>query len=322
MRTDRKVVQLKRKQNGQWPILFALCLLGLQIAVGQPPRDTRARPEARPAIPQRASLPGDGAKSDVGGKSFFGTHCGHPVAYEVDLPSGYEKGLDHYPVIYWLHGIGGNHETFKATGVPRQFYEEALRQGKMPPSILVYVNGEGDSFYSDRVDGTQKVETSIMFDLLPFIATNYRVRQGRENRILMGFSMGGFGAMKLALKYPLEWAAAVSIDGALLEWPEMNRRHGKQVATLFQGKETEFLANSPHSLADVNGAMIKESTLRLRLVVGKLIPQNEAFHKRLTESGIAHEYERTDCGHQTPCILGSEVRKSYNFVGEVLGRKP
>jgi enterochelin esterase-like enzyme len=244
------------------------------------------------------------------------------VRYEIDLPDAYESGKGRYPVIYWLHGIGGNHTTFKGTGVPKRFYEEALKQGQIPPCLLVYVDGEVDSFYADRFDGSRKVETALMGDLLPFIETNYRVQPGREHRALMGFSMGGFGAMKLAMKYPESWCAAVSVDGALLDWAELSRRHGKQAAALFQNSESDFAPNNPYALARKNAEVVKQAAIQLRLVVGKLQPQNEAFHSLLLSLDIPHEYETTGCDHQTSCVLQTETRKSYAFVGKCLEQKP
>lgn len=304
--------------------VFGALLLG-QSLIGQPGQGPQERPATRFSQGQRPSGgevgPSRTSQGDESaGRKFQGVVSGQAVRYEVDLPAGYEQGDGKYPVIYWLHGIGGNHTTFKATGVPRRFYEEALQKGQIPPSLLVYVDGEVDSFYADRFDGSRKVETAIMKDLLPFIETNYRVKLGREHRAIMGFSMGGFGAMKLAMKYPDFWCVAVSVDGALLDWPELSRRHGKQAAALFQNREADFEPNNPYALARANADAVKASGIHLRLVVGKLQPQNEAFNSLLTSLGIPHEYELTGCDHQTACVLQTESNKSYAFVGRCLGR--
>src|SRR5262249_22773334 len=82
---------------------------------------------------------------------------GADVSYRVYLPPGYEEGAQRYPVIYWLHGLGGNQRAGAAVFVPH--VDAAIRQGALPPALVIVVNGMVNSFYCDWADGKRPVES-------------------------------------------------------------------------------------------------------------------------------------------------------------------
>jgi S-formylglutathione hydrolase FrmB len=72
------------------------------------------------------------------------------------------------------------------------------------------VHPRGDSsFYCNYMDGTRRYEDLIAQELIGFMEKNYRAAKGRENRAIAGTSMGGYGALKIAMKYPDRYAAVV-----------------------------------------------------------------------------------------------------------------
>jgi endo-1,4-beta-xylanase len=144
--------------------------------------------------------------------SFMSPSMDVEVGYNVYLPDGYEEGDARYPVIYFLHGAGGN-ENSDAGGFSErvQRLEEA---GDIPPAICVFPNG-GMTWYQDRPDEKIMGETLIVRELVPLIDQNYRTLADREGRVISGFSMGGGGAVRLALKYPDVFSAAGSWAAAL-----------------------------------------------------------------------------------------------------------
>jgi endo-1,4-beta-xylanase len=134
------------------------------------------------------------------------------VGYSVWVPPGYALSPERYPVVYFLHGSGGT-ESADAPAFSHMLAER-LAAKKIPPVICVFPNG-GLSGYRDHPEIGVNVETMIIRELVPLIDRSYRTRMDRDSRVLAGFSMGGGGAVRLALKYSDLFSAAASWAGAL-----------------------------------------------------------------------------------------------------------
>ncbi|MEX2138045.1 MAG: alpha/beta hydrolase-fold protein [Pirellulales bacterium] len=155
-------------------------------------------------------------------EKFRSKTIGQEVSYFIYVPADYERKPEaRYPVMYWLHGMSGGQ-----TGIPRlvERYNAVIESGKMPPMLVVFVNGVRNSFYCDSADGKMPVETVIIKDLIPHIDSNYRTIARRDGRIVEGFSMGGFGAAHLGFKYPELFATVSIIDGSLTDATAMQER--------------------------------------------------------------------------------------------------
>jgi S-formylglutathione hydrolase FrmB len=74
---------------------------------------------------------------------------------------------------------------------------------------MVHPRGD-NSFYCNYADGTRKYEDFVVQELPAYIESQYRVKTGRENRAIAGTSMGGYGALKIAMKYPARYAAVAA----------------------------------------------------------------------------------------------------------------
>ena len=81
-------------------------------------------------------------------ESFLGPITQRTVSYNIYLPDGYENGNEHYPVVYHLHGLGGDQGGGQNTVVPQSF-EAARQAGVIGPVIIVFPNGYVDSFWAD-----------------------------------------------------------------------------------------------------------------------------------------------------------------------------
>lgn len=145
-------------------------------------------------------------------RSYQSASIGQEVGYNVWLPPGYENSRDRYPVLYFLHGAGGN-ENSDAGGVAA-LLRGLIREKKISPVICVFPNGALRSGYRDHPDHRIMVETMIVKELVPLIDETYRTIPTRENRAIFGFSMGGGGAVRYAVKYPDLFAAAGAWGGA------------------------------------------------------------------------------------------------------------
>ncbi|HME92158.1 MAG TPA: alpha/beta hydrolase-fold protein, partial [Myxococcaceae bacterium] len=87
------------------------------------------------------------------------------VSYLIYLPPDYNTATTrHYPVVYWLHGLGGNQ---RGGAVFVSQLDAAIKAGQAPPMIAVLVNGLRDSRYYDSFDGKRPVESVIFRDLIP-----------------------------------------------------------------------------------------------------------------------------------------------------------
>lgn len=144
--------------------------------------------------------------------SFSSEAVGAEVGYNVSLPPSYAGGETRYPVIYFLHGAGGN-ENSDAGGFS-SFVSRLTEAKRISPAICVFPNG-GMSGYQDRPATKILGETLIIKELIPLIDRTYRTQPTRESRVVAGFSMGGGGAIRLALKHPDLFSAAGSWAASL-----------------------------------------------------------------------------------------------------------
>ncbi len=131
----------------------------------------------------------------------------------IYLPPSYEFSQKRYPVIYVLHGFGGNAKSL--TNKVKSAMDRMIQNEEIGEMIAVFVDG------SNRFDGSQYIssptigdyETYIVRDVVNFIDANYRTIPHRDSRGITGFSMGGYGSMHLALKYPDVFSVVVAQAG-------------------------------------------------------------------------------------------------------------
>lgn len=132
---------------------------------------------------------------------------GRDVGYAVWTPSDYHtQSSTRYPVLYFLHGAGGN--EIKDAASFSGWLTKAIDRGHIPPVICVFPNG-GMSGYRDSV------ERMIVNELVPHIDENYRTLADPGSRALAGFSMGGAGSVYLMMMYPDKFAVACSMGGGI-----------------------------------------------------------------------------------------------------------
>ncbi|MBE8714663.1 esterase [Sphingobacterium hungaricum] len=122
----------------------------------------------------------------------------------VYTPPNYEEGKQKYPVLYLLHGMGGDEEAWETLGRATQILDNLIAEGKVKPMIVVMPNGHtsnqaapGESakglypveFMLPDV-GTSDMERSFI-DIIQFVESNYRVKKEKASRAIAGLSMGG-----------------------------------------------------------------------------------------------------------------------------------
>lgn len=160
------------------------------------------------------------ASSAVTQEDFFSTILNRTYQYQLYLPAGYETGSQAYPVIYLLHGRGDAMEAWLNV---RDTLDDLIAAGDAPPLIAVMPDmpsNERAGYYIDsQYTGTlyrgEAVETAFMDDLIPHIESTYRTLTTREGRLLGGYSMGGYGALRYAMAYPKRFAGAIVLSPAV-----------------------------------------------------------------------------------------------------------
>lgn len=251
-------------------------------------------------------------------KTFESQAAGEKVSYLIYLPEAYEKNKDlHFPVIFWLHGIGGSQQ-----GVPRMCanFTSAIAQKKMPPVIVVFANGMVDGFYNDAINEPRSIETVIIKELIPHVDATYRTLAKREARMIEGFSMGGYSAGHFGFKYPELFGSISMIDAAVVDLPTMKSRHAVLFQRIFDGKEQLFTAAHPIALAEKNAAQLKGHTV-IRQAVGAIVGPNLVLHEKMTSLGIAHDYDLFDgVGHNLTAIYDRLGEKNWAFYAEAFAK--
>ncbi|WP_434981325.1 alpha/beta hydrolase-fold protein [Daejeonia sp. YH14] len=116
----------------------------------------------------------------------------------IYLPPNYSKSKK-YPVLYLLHGIGGDEKEWYKNGTPQIILDNLYAQGKIEPMIVVLPNGRamkddrasGNIMAQDKVEAFATFEKDLLNDLIPYVEKHFSVKKDRENRALAGLSMGG-----------------------------------------------------------------------------------------------------------------------------------
>jgi enterochelin esterase family protein len=135
----------------------------------------------------------------------------------VYTPAGYESSKAKYPVLYLLHGAGGDEDAWSTMGNACQIMDNLIAQGKAKPMIVVMTNGnanqaaapneEPENLKPDAMAGPGamafgKFEESLVKDVIPYIEKSYRVAKDKDNRAIAGLSMGGMHTQNVTFGNP------------------------------------------------------------------------------------------------------------------------
>ena len=133
----------------------------------------------------------------------------------VYTPAGYEASGKEYPVLYLLHGIGGDENAWSELGRATQILDNLIAQGKAEPMIVVMTNGnisqeacpgetsEGFKVPTMMLPKTMEGSFENAFpDVVKFIEKTYRVKKDKAHRAIAGLSMGGFHSLYISINNP------------------------------------------------------------------------------------------------------------------------
>ena len=252
---------------------------------------------------------------------------GRELKYAIQLPPSYNKDAKRrYPVLYFLHGMNGSEREFENRGVAAAV-DRLREEGKIGELIIVAPDG-GNSFYLNAKNGV-RYEDAIVKDLIPHIEKSYRAAGTPAGRAIQGLSMGGFGALMIALKHPEMFSSVTTHSAALFtELPDTsgsNRRAqflSRMIGNLFGSPPDDefFQANNPIHLAETNAAAIKKSHLKIYFDVGEqdrygFQASNQVMDERLKKVGIDHKFNLFPGNHGWEYMI-SVSDHSYGFLWE------
>ncbi|QDU95418.1 alpha/beta hydrolase [Lignipirellula cremea] len=233
--------------------------------------------------------------------TYFSEAMQKKIGYCIYLPPGYATDSDQrYPVIYHLHGAGGNEvrTLYNATVL-----HEGITAGRWPEMIMVFPNGGRATMYQDSADGRYLAETTVIKELLPHIDATYRTVAARQGRCIEGFSMGGRGSTHLAMKFPELFCSLFNQAGNVYPTSQMVGPDYEGIwPTYYLGDKIERLReNDSFYLLEQNLAKIK-GEMRIQVACGTQdpthLPTVRDYHQALVQHEVDHTYfELEGLGH-------------------------
>jgi len=200
-----------------------------------------------------------------------------------------DKGEGPFPTFYLLHGLSDDYTSWhRRTRI--EWYVRDL-------PLIVVMPDAYRGFYTDNAHGPDYARY-FAEELVGMVERNFPARAARSARCIGGLSMGGYGALRLALGFPHLFASANSHSGAVL--------HGSRPpqGPIAQEMKRVFGARpmgSEHDLLELAERCKGAGKVpRLRIDCGhedELLDDNRAFHERLLELDVHHEYEEFPGGH-------------------------
>ncbi len=251
------------------------------------------------------------------------------VSYHVYTPEVYDTEKERrFPVLYWLHGSGGGLQGIAPVSA---WFDAAIRQGKIPPMLVVFPNGLASSMWCDSKDGAVPMETIVIKELLPHIDATFRTAAKREGRIVEGFSMGGYGAARLGFKYPQLFGAVSILAGGPLDLdfagPRATGNPAERERILngtFGGDLDYYRSQNPITVAEQQADAVR-GKMRVRMAVGSRDntgPLNRAYSEQLKKLNIAHTFTIVpSVGHDTLALLKGLGEANWEFYREVFGKE-
>lgn len=223
----------------------------------------------------------------------------------IYTPAGYDKGKD-YPVLYLLHGAGGDEDAWTTLGRTAQIMDNLIASGKAKPMVVVMPNGNmtqqaspGASSagmfqpsmamsISPRENAKASMDESFM-DIVKYIESHYKVKADKQHRAICGLSMGGGHSFAVSKRYPdtfnyiglfsagLHIGTSGDRNTPFYDMLKKNQQVQGELQKLFQGKPALYW-----------------------IAIGKtdfLYQQNSDLRRYLDEKGYAYKYRETEGGH-------------------------
>ncbi len=209
----------------------------------------------------------------------------------IYTPAGYEESKGRYPVLYLLHGMGGDEDAWSATGRVAEIMDNLIAEGKAEAMIVVMTNGctkhvsapgySHEGMWRPYMSGSMDGSFEAMFpSIVKWVDDHYRTKAKRSHRAIAGLSMGGFHSMQISKEYPTMFDYV-----------------GLFSAAIFRGKEgVETYANTEAKLE----RQFQEGVKLYWIGIGKddfLYDENVRYRELLDSEGYPYTYLESEGGH-------------------------
>ena len=209
----------------------------------------------------------------------------------IYTPAGYEESKGRYPVLYLLHGMGGDEDAWTATGRVAEIMDNLIAKGKAEPMIVVMTNGctkhvaapgySHEGMWRPYMSGSMDGSFETMFpSIVEWVDSHYRTKAKKSYRAIAGLSMGGFHAMQISKEYPTMFDYV-----------------GLYSAAIFRGKEgIETYANLEAKLE----RQFNEGVKLYWIGIGEddfLYDENVRYRELLDSKGYTYTYCESEGGH-------------------------
>lgn len=213
----------------------------------------------------------------------------------VYTPAGYEQSKQRYPVLYLLHGVGGDEQAWTELGRASQILDNLIAQGKATPMIVVMTNGNISQEAAPGETSAGFVQPQMMLpktmdgnfetafpDVIKFVDSTYRTLADKKDRAIAGLSMGGFHSLYIAINNPTKFDYVGLFSAAV------DKQQQGGIESIYANKEQKidnFFAKNPKLFW---------------IGIGKsdfLYKNNEDLRKYLDTKGHKYTYMETSGGH-------------------------
>lgn len=212
----------------------------------------------------------------------------------VYTPAGYETNGQRYPVLYLLHGMGGDEDSWSTLGRAAQILDNLIAQGKAKPMIVVMTNGNSDlqAAWGESPTGyvTPTIELPKTTDgsfedafpeVVTFVDKAYRTITKKESRAIAGLSMGGFHSMQISKEYP-------TLFNYIGLFSASARFKGRKESHIYENCEAKIKTQ------------FAQKPALYWIAIGKddfLYEENQKFRSFLDANGFQYTYVESEGGH-------------------------
>ena len=213
----------------------------------------------------------------------------------IYTPAGYETSGKRYPVLYLLHGAGGDEDAWTGLGRAAQILDNLIAQGKAVPMIVVMPNGNSNQ---DAAPGNGKANLSTPTmdvehmangkiekafpDIMNYVEKNYRVLKNKNHRAIAGLSMGGFHSIHVSAYYPDKFGYVGPFSAAV------NSTSTAPDAAIYKDFDAQL------------ARQFKQAPKVYAMYIGNkdfLYQENVNYRKKLDEAGYKYTYTESADGH-------------------------
>jgi len=255
------------------------------------------------------------------------------ITYAVLLPEGYDQSTESYPVVYLLHGYGDTERVWYTSGGLKYYVDQYA--GEIVPMIYV-MPAAYYSYYVNKFSGDYPYMDMMTTELVPTIDSLFRTKKENTYRAVMGYSMGGYGALILPSLHPEIFTVGVPLsmsfrtDEQYIAEPQ--DVFNSQWATLFGGHNTTgtarltdyYLLHSPfHYFGE--GDLSRFDDLKILIDCGddeeSLSITSDELHAYMRDQGIDHEYRVRNGGHSFDYWKKS-YPEAFKFISNAFEQLP